>query len=114
MNESDPLDALLQAPLIELPDAGFSDAVMRRVRALPPAPTAAQTLGRMKQLRDRSQRTQRYGNYGLAVGAAIALAWAAGIGGMSAAELAGRGVTLGLALAVSGAALAWALLSEPA
>lgn len=113
IDPSDPLDALLRAPSGDLPDAGFSAAVMRRVRALPPAPKPVQTLRGLERGLARSQRAQRYSMVGLAVGATFALAWWAAAGG-TAVDIGDRGAALALALAVSGAALAWSLLSEPA
>ena len=107
----DPFDALLRVPLADLPDGGFSEAVMRRVRTLPPALTAAQALGRLERQRAHARRAGRYSILGLALGALFALAWLAAAGGVP-ADMAARGGAVALALAVSGAALGWALLGD--
>lgn len=110
------LDALLHKPLTDLADDGFSAAVMARVRALPAHPAAlapAQALRQLQQLRVRAQRDLRCNRYGAAVGVAAALAVLAASGGVP-ANLAVHGAPLALALLISGAAVAWSLLGEPA
>ena len=110
------LDALLHQPLMELADDGFSAAVMARVRALPAqsaALTPAQALRQLQQLRVSAQRDLRCNRYGAAVGIAAALAVLAASGGAP-ADLAAHGAPLVLALLISSAAVAWALLGEPA
>ena len=108
----DGIEALLRRPLPELPDDGFSAAVMARVRALPTPAPAAPALAWLQGRYAMAQRAARWERGGALVGAAVALAWWAASDG-AVVDLAAQGATLSLALLVSAAAVAWSLLSAP-
>ena len=112
MNDDDrDLEHLLRWPLPNLPDAGFSAAVMQRVQALPPMLAAEQALDHLRRQQVRDARCRHLVSYASALGAALALAWLAAAGGVP-GEPAALLPALGVAL--SGAAVGWTLLNAPA
>jgi hypothetical protein len=107
------LEALLRQTQANLPDEGFTAAVMQRVRALPVAIAPGQALVTLQRRQDGAQRDRDFSRYGAAAGVALALAMLAATKGVP-ADLAADGARMGLALMISGAALAWTLLNETA
>ena len=94
MNDDDrDLEHLLRWPLPNLPDAGFSAAVMQRVQALPPMLAAEQALDHLRRQQVRDARCRHLVSYASALGAALALAWLAAAGGNT--ELARENIEAG-------------------
>ncbi len=119
MNEpadGDMLEALLRRLAREespVPDAGFSAAVMARVRGRSSPVAPDQALAQLQRRRISARRDSRWSGYGIGLGLAAALGVQAASDGAP-ANLAQQGPVLTLALLISAAAIAWSLLNEPA
>jgi len=112
MNDSDDdaLEALLFRPVVVLPDAGFTAAVMARMQALPAPYPPASARARLDGLRASAQREARLQRRAVAGGTLLAVLIA--VAGAPTDALAQPGA-LALGLTVTGLVLAWSLLREP-
>jgi hypothetical protein len=116
MNDDSEFDAWLRGPALELPDDGFTHAVMARVHAEAAARGALPPGAALAQLRARqtgSRRAQHWRWIGLAVGSAVAAAPLLAPGGLPATLQAPQLLALVLATAAAVWGLAAPALREP-